>query len=98
MAKLTGQTPLVEAFEHLGYPIFLFKILGVAYFIGVAAILQPKFNSLRQWGYSGFSIALVRAIASHLLEGDPVRAAVPAIALLTILGSVVIMESKLRDQ
>jgi len=98
LAKLTGQAPLVEAFEHLGYPMFLLTILGVAYIFGVVSILQPMFNTLRQWGYAGFSIALVGAASSHILGGDPFSAAMPAIALLLILVGVIVLEAKIRAQ
>ena len=49
MAKLTTNPALVQSFDAMGYPLFLMTILGVAYLIGIAAILQPVSDTLRQW-------------------------------------------------
>jgi len=98
LAKLTGQQALVEATTAMGYPIFLLNILGVAYLIGAVAITQPKFKQLRQWGYAGFSVALIGAASSHILAGQAISSALPALILLAILISIVILNRKLtRD-
>jgi len=98
MAKLTTNPALVQSFEAMGYPLFLLTILGVAYLIGIAAILQPISNTLRQWGYAGFSVALVGAVASHILSGDLIANAIPGLFLLVILAIVVVLERKYRNQ
>lgn len=95
-AKLTQQPMLVEAFTQLGYPLYLLIILGVAYVIGVIAIFQPFFPQLQEWGYAGFSIALIGAVASHTFAGDPVDKAVPASVLLVLLVVVYMLRKKLR--
>ncbi|WDD99942.1 DoxX family protein [Thalassomonas actiniarum] len=95
MAKLTGQEDLVQATAELGYPVYLLKILGVAYLIGAISILQPKFEALKQWGYTGFSIALIGAAASHLLAGQAFSTALPAIVLLSVLAVIVFLNTKL---
>ncbi|WP_445360302.1 DoxX family protein [Microbulbifer sp. EKSA005] len=95
MAKLTGQEAIVQATVDLGYPLYLLKILGTAYLIGAIAILQPKFETLKQWGYAGFSIALIGASGSHLLAGQALSTALPATVLLAVLAVVITLNTKL---
>ncbi|WP_444914546.1 DoxX family protein [Microbulbifer sp. TRSA007] len=95
MAKLTGQESIVQATVDLGYPLYLLKILGTAYLIGAIAILQPKFKTLKQWGYAGFSIALIGASGSHLLAGQALSTALPATVLLAVLAVVVTLNARL---
>ncbi|WHI48444.1 DoxX family protein [Microbulbifer sp. JMSA004] len=95
MAKLTGQEAIVQATVDLGYPLYLLKILGTAYLIGAIAILQSKFETLKQWGYAGFSIALTGAAGSHLLAGQALSTALPATVLLAVLAIVVTLNAKL---
>ncbi|WP_444919211.1 DoxX family protein [Microbulbifer sp. JMSA003] len=95
MAKLTGQEAIVQATVDLGYPLYLLKILGTAYLIGAIAILQPKFKTLKQWGYAGFSIALIGASGSHLLAGQALSTALPATVLLAVLAVVITLNTKL---
>lgn len=97
MGKLTEQDVLVQATVDLGYPVYLLKILGVAYLLGVIAIVQPKFSALKQWGYAGFSIALIGAAGSHVLAGQAFSTAFPSIVLLVILVSLVVLNNKLAD-
>ncbi|WP_445359507.1 DoxX family protein [Microbulbifer sp. ANSA005] len=95
MSKLSGQEDLVQAANELGYPLYLLKILGAAYLIGAIVILQPKFETLKQWGYAGFSIALIGAAGSHLLAGQALSTALPATVLLVVLAVVVTLNAKL---
>ena len=56
--------------KHLGYPVYLLTILGVAKILGVVAILQQKFRTFKEWAYAGFTIDLVGASASFYFTGD----------------------------
>lgn len=96
IAKMSEQEALVKATTELGYPIYLLKILGVAYLIGAVAILQPKLEYFKQWGYAGFAIALIGAAGSHLLAGQAFSSAAPAIFLLFLLAVIVVLNSKLN--
>ncbi len=95
MAKLSGQEALVQATAELGYPLYLLKILGFGYLIGAVAIVQTKSESLRQWGYAGFSVALIGAAGSHLLAGQAFATAVPAMVLLAVLAVAVVLNGRL---
>jgi hypothetical protein len=57
-------------FEHLGYPVYLLSILGVAKLPCAAAMLAPGFPRLKEWAYAGGFFLYYGAAGSHLLAGD----------------------------
>jgi hypothetical protein len=65
------ETPgIVQENLHLGYPIYIYKILGAAKFLGSIAILWGRFPILKEWAYVGYSFNLMGAAASHVFCGD----------------------------
>jgi len=76
--------PGVFGITHLGYPIYFLTILGVWKFLGVVALLVPKFPRLKEWAYAGFFFAMSGAIFSHFAVGDPVKEIVPSLLLLIL--------------
>ena len=55
----------------LGYPVYLNTILGIAKLLGVIAIFQTKFKTIKEWAYAGFTIDIGGAMMSFiLLNGD----------------------------
>src|ERR1051325_3120964 len=54
-----------ELLRHLGYPLYLNEILGVAKVLGLIAILQPRFTTVKEWAYAGFTIDIVGASVSN---------------------------------
>ncbi|MBC7488282.1 MAG: DoxX family protein [Cytophagaceae bacterium] len=58
------------ALAHLGYPEYLMSIVGIAKVLGVLAILQTKFNVIKEWAYAGFTINFIGAALSHFFTGD----------------------------
>jgi hypothetical protein len=60
----------VDLFTQLGYPIYFLTLLAVWKFLGVIAILIPKFPLLKEWAYAGFFFAMSGAIFSHLASGS----------------------------
>jgi hypothetical protein len=85
---LSKQPVIVQALHQLGYPEYVLGILGTAKIIGVIALLQTRFNKLREWAYAGFTINLIGACWSHLAFGQPIVA--PLILLLILGGSYVV--------
>jgi len=86
IADIIKPEPIAEAITHLGYPAFVFTLLGVLKLAGVAAITAPGFLRLKEWAYAGFVFDLAGAVYSHICVGDP-----PAIyaAPLVLLGLAV---------
>ncbi len=74
---------MVEGMTHLGYPVYVMTILGIAKLLGVAALLIPGKPQLKEWTYAGFTFNLLGATASHGFAGDPLSEAIrPAILLI----------------
>jgi len=74
-----------EALAHLGYPEYNLTIFGIAKILGSIAILQPKFRTIKEWAYAGFTINFIGAFASHAFVGDGIGTLVPPIITLVIM-------------
>ena len=59
-----------EVMKHLGYPMYANIIIGVAKILGAIAILQWKFQIVKEWAYAGFTIDIIGASASFYFAGD----------------------------
>jgi len=59
-----------DSIAHLGYPSYLLTLLAVCKFLGVIAVLIPKFPAVKEWAYAGFVFMMTGAIYSHLAVGD----------------------------
>ncbi|HVX48597.1 MAG TPA: DoxX family protein [Chitinophagaceae bacterium] len=67
---ITKEPHGVQSITQLGYPVYVMQILGSAKILGVAGILQTKFNTLREWAYAGFAFNFIGAFASRAFAGD----------------------------
>jgi hypothetical protein len=74
----------VDLFTHLGYPVYLLTILAVWKFLGVIAVLIPKFPLLKEWAYAGFFFAMSGAVFSHLALADGAKELFGPILLLVL--------------
>ena len=68
----------VATLVHLGYPLYLMRILGLPKVLGAVAIVTDGSRTLKEWAYARYTFDLLAAIASHLIVGDGAFAAVPA--------------------
>ena len=59
-----------DMFSRLGYPMYLLKLLAICKFLGVVAVLIPKFPLLKEWAYAGFFFMMAGAAFSHVMNGD----------------------------
>lgn len=83
---LIGVPAVIENNQHLGYPLYVFKILGVAKILGSIAILWGRFPLLKEWAYVGYSLNLLGAAASHAFCGDSFGTIlIPLTILLVVL-------------
>ena len=74
-----------EVFKHLGYPMYLLIIVGIAKLLGVVAILQQKFVAIKEWAFAGFAFNFIGAFASRAFVGDGVALLIPPIIALAIM-------------
>jgi uncharacterized membrane protein YphA (DoxX/SURF4 family) len=59
-----------EALVHLGYPMYLLVIAGVAKLLAAVAILQTRFRTVKEWAFAGFAFTCVLAFCSRAAVGD----------------------------
>ena len=74
-----------EIMKHLGYPIYVNIIIGVAKILGALAILQRKFRTLKEWAYAGFTIDFIGAGASMYFAGDGILTALSPLVFLAVM-------------
>ena len=74
-----------QALIHLGYPVYLNIILGVAKIIGVITLLQWKFNTIKEWAYAGFTIDFIGASASMYFAGDGILTALSPVIFIAVM-------------
>lgn len=96
ISKLVQAPPLMGGLASLGYPSFLALLLGVAYALGLVGIWQRASAKVREWAFAGYSFALLGALASHILVGDPIAAWIPSAVLLGLLAVVYVLDNR-RD-
>jgi uncharacterized membrane protein YphA (DoxX/SURF4 family) len=71
--ELVAGEPVVEVLAHLGYPVYLLRILGVWKLPAGIALLAPRFPRLKEWAYAGAFFVYTGAAASGVVRGrdDP---------------------------
>ncbi len=74
----------VDMMTYLGYPLYFLMILAAWKFLGVIAVLIPKFPLLKEWAYAGFFFAMSGAVFSHLATGDGAKEFFGPILLLIL--------------
>ncbi|AYL95711.1 DoxX family protein [Mucilaginibacter celer] len=66
---ITMQQAGKESLAKLGYPMYLLVIMGSAKVLGVIAILQTRYSTIKEWAYSGFTISFIGAFLSWTAVG-----------------------------
>ncbi|MFL5740194.1 MAG: DoxX family protein [Flavisolibacter sp.] len=75
----------VQNILHLGYPLYVLKILGVAKLLGAIAILWGRYPLLKEWAYVGYAFCLMGAAASHWFRSDSFGVIlIPLVILLVV--------------
>ena len=71
-------------FEGFGYPTYIIYPYAAAKFLGLVAIWNTKFKTLKEWAYAGFFFAFVLAFFAHIMiaDGEQMGALIAMILLL----------------
>jgi DoxX-like protein len=75
-----------EVMRHLGYPMYVLIIFGIAKILGAIAIIQTKYQTIKEWAYAGFAFNFIGAFASRALAGDGA-----AIITFPLIGLVIML-------
>ncbi|NII85465.1 DoxX family protein [Pedobacter sp. SG908] len=94
---ITQQEAGKEVLKHLGYPMYLLIIVGIAKLLGAASILQNKFITLKEWAYAGFAINFIGAFASRAFVGDGMSLLIPPLIALVIMFIPYVLWKKLAS-
>ena len=93
---ITQQEAGKEVLKHLGYPMYLLIIVGIAKLLGALAILQQKFVAIKEWAFAGFTINFIGAFASRAFVGDGVALLIPPLVALVIMFIPYILWKKMQ--
>lgn len=74
-----------EIILSLGYPLYINTILGIAKILGVVAIMQTKFRTLKEWAYAGFTFDMLGASASFVLNGNEITFILSTLPFLVVM-------------
>jgi len=85
--------PVPKVMDHLGYPHYFARILGVWKVLGGVAIMVPGFAKLKEWAYAGIFFDLSGAFVSHLSVGDGAGDFVPPL----VIAGLLLVSYMLRD-
>ena len=82
---ILGSYQMGSLITLLGYPRYLLPFLGVAYFLGAAAIISDVSVLLKEWAYAGFTFNFLGASYSHFCSADPARVIFVPLGFLVLL-------------
>jgi hypothetical protein len=85
MGGLMKAKPGIEGLQHLGYPLYLMPFLSVLKLLGVIALLQTKFQNIKEWAFAGFAFIFIGAFVSKVFIGDSIAILLPPVIMLIVL-------------
>ena len=77
-----------DAMHKLGLPPYLMPFLGTLKVLGVIALLQNKFKTIKEWAFAGFTFTLAGATIANICSNSPATFIVMPIVFLAILFAV----------
>lgn len=97
MAGIMKAQAGVDSLLHLGYPLYLLTITGIAKVLGAVAILQTKWTTIKEWTFAGYAISCFGALASRIAVRDSFFLIVlPVIFLLIMFIPYVLWKKRVR--
>ena len=83
--QVFGKDARAAHVANLRYPVYFVILLGIWKYLGVIAILIPKFPLLKEWAYAGFFFVMTGALYSHIFVSDPISEMYPSLLLLVLV-------------
>jgi len=76
---------VAQMFANFVYPTYIIYPYAVVKLLGLFAIWNPNFKTLKEWAYAGFFFAFILAFFAHYMIGDGEQfGALIAFILLTV--------------
>lgn len=82
---ITRQQAGIDVMNHLGYPVYLLTIVGIAKILGTIALVQNRYKAIKEWAYAGFAINFYGAFMSRIFAGDTLFEIILPVIMLCIL-------------
>ena len=79
---------IATVFTTFGYPTYIIYPYAVAKLLGIFAIWNPNFKTIKEWAYAGFFFAFILAFFAHFMIGDGEQGGA-ALALVLLIVSYV---------
>ena len=57
-------------FTSFGYPTYIIYPYAVAKLLGLFALWNPNFKTIKEWTYAGFFFAFILAFFAHVMIGE----------------------------
>ncbi len=84
-----------ELFVSFGYPTYIIYPLAIAKVLGLIALWNPNFITLKEWAYAAFFFEFILAFFAHYMVGDGEQIGA-VIAMVLLLASYIF--NKRRQQ
>lgn len=76
----------IDAMNKLGMPAYLMPFLGTLKILGVIALVQNKFKTIKEWAFAGFAFTLMgAAVANACAANSQTVFVIMPIGLLAVL-------------
>lgn len=76
---------IVGLFTSFGYPTYIIYPLAIAKMLGLFALWNPNFKTIKEWAYAAFFFEFILAFFAHYMVGDGEQmGAVIAMVLLVV--------------
>lgn len=95
---ITRQQAGQDVMKHLGYPLYVLSIFGIAKLSGAVAILQNRFQTIKEWAYAGFAFNFIGAFASRAFTGDSMGETIFPLFLLAFMFLPYFFWKKMQEQ
>ena len=82
---ITKQQAGQDVLKHLGYPMYLLTITGIAKLFAAVAILQTKYKTIKEWAFAGMTFNFIGAFLSRIFLGDPIGECLPPLIMLAFM-------------
>lgn len=85
IVQVFGKNAEAAHIANLHYPAYFIILLGIWKFLGVIALLVPKFPLLKEWAYAGIFFVMTGALYSHISVHDSLKEIYPSLLLLVLI-------------
>ncbi len=73
-----------QMFTNFGYPTYIIYPYATAKLLGLFAIWNPNFKTIKEWAYAGFFFAFILAFFAHYMisDGEHIGAVIALVLLM----------------